>query len=77
MASNNGHKASEMFKGQVHLYKHLFAHIIDAMSLKWMVELGIADIIHNMVKPLHFQSWCPFYKLHQLKLEACRVSYAT
>ncbi|KAK7374620.1 hypothetical protein VNO80_08056 [Phaseolus coccineus] len=52
MASNDGSKASEIFQGQVHLYKHLFAHTIDVMSLKWMVELGIPDIIHNHGQPI-------------------------
>ncbi|KAL9297269.1 hypothetical protein ACSQ67_023165 [Phaseolus vulgaris] len=52
MASNDGSKASEIFQGQVHLYKHLFAHTIDAMSLKWMIELGIPDIIHNHGQPI-------------------------
>ncbi|KAK8466216.1 hypothetical protein PHAVU_008G032600 [Phaseolus vulgaris] len=55
MASNDGSKASEIFRGQVHLYKHLFAHTIDAMSLKWMVELSIPDIIHNHGQPITFQ----------------------
>ncbi|KAL9297270.1 hypothetical protein ACSQ67_023166 [Phaseolus vulgaris] len=55
MASNDGSKASEIFRGQVHLYKHLFAHTIDAMSLKWMVELSIPDIIHNHGQPITLQ----------------------
>ncbi|XP_068487507.1 flavonoid 4'-O-methyltransferase-like [Phaseolus vulgaris] len=55
MVSNDGSKASEIFRGQVHLYKHLFAHTIDAMSLKWMVELSIPDIIHNHGQPITFQ----------------------
>ncbi|CAJ1833389.1 unnamed protein product [Sphenostylis stenocarpa] len=52
MASSNGRKASEIFQGQVHLYKYFFAHTIDAMSLKWIVELGIPDVIHNHGQPI-------------------------
>ncbi|WVZ04792.1 hypothetical protein V8G54_018138 [Vigna mungo] len=52
MASNNILKASEIFEGQVHLYKHLYAHAVDCMSIKWMVELGIPDIIHNHCQPI-------------------------
>jgi len=52
MASNNGLKASEMFEGQVHLYKHLHAHAVDGMSIRWMIELGIPDIIHNHDQPI-------------------------
>ncbi|BAT83281.1 hypothetical protein LR48_Vigan843s002900 [Vigna angularis] len=52
MASNNVLKASEIFEGQVHLYKHLYAHAIDCMSIKWMIELGIPDIIHNHGQPI-------------------------
>ncbi|QCE12663.1 S-adenosyl-L-methionine-dependent methyltransferase [Vigna unguiculata] len=52
MASNNGLKASEIFEGQVHLYKHLNACPLDGMSLKWMIDLGIPDIIHNHDQPI-------------------------
>ncbi|XP_014497550.1 isoflavone 7-O-methyltransferase-like [Vigna radiata var. radiata] len=52
MASNNVLKASEIFEGQVHLYKHLYAHAVDCMSIKWMIELGIPDIIHNHGQPI-------------------------
>ncbi|BAT83282.1 hypothetical protein LR48_Vigan843s002600 [Vigna angularis] len=54
MTSNNVLKASEIFEGQVHLYKHLYAHAIDCMSIKWMIELGIPDIIHNHGQPISF-----------------------
>jgi len=52
MASNNDLKASEMFEGQVHLYKHLHSYALDGMSIRWMIELGIPDIIHNHHQPI-------------------------
>jgi len=52
MASNNGLKPSEIFEGQVHLYKHLNACPVDGMSLKRMIDLGIPDIIHNHDQPI-------------------------
>ncbi|KAK7390577.1 hypothetical protein VNO78_25886 [Psophocarpus tetragonolobus] len=51
MASNNGRNTSEIFEGQTLLYRHMFA-FVDSMSLKWMVELGIPDIIHNHAQPI-------------------------
>ncbi|KAL2329848.1 hypothetical protein Fmac_017429 [Flemingia macrophylla] len=53
MASNSGRKKSEIFQGQVLLYSILFG-AIDSMCLKWMVELGIPDIIHNHAQPITF-----------------------
>ncbi|MED6108355.1 Isoflavone 7-O-methyltransferase [Stylosanthes scabra] len=44
-------KASEMFEGQVVVYKHLYAYI-DSMCLKWCLELNIPDIIHNHGQPI-------------------------
>jgi len=70
MASKNGHKASEMFQGQVRLYKHLFAHIIDAMSLKWMVELGIPDIIHNHGQPITLPKLVSILQVSPTKVRA-------
>jgi len=52
MGSNHGCSANEIFEGQIHLYKHLYAHVLDSMSLKWMIELGIPDIIHNHHQPI-------------------------
>ncbi|CAJ1833346.1 unnamed protein product [Sphenostylis stenocarpa] len=51
MAPNNGRGASEIFQGQVLLYKSLYGHM-DAMTLKWFIELGIPDIIHNHGQPI-------------------------
>ncbi|KAK7394403.1 hypothetical protein VNO78_14931 [Psophocarpus tetragonolobus] len=51
MASNNGRNSSEIYEGQALLYKHTLG-FIDCMCLKWMVELGIPDIIHNHGQPI-------------------------
>ncbi|RDX98759.1 hypothetical protein CR513_18277, partial [Mucuna pruriens] len=51
MASNSGRKASEIFQGQVLLYRYLYAHV-DSMFLKCIVELRIPDIIHNHGEPI-------------------------
>ncbi|XP_020219983.1 isoflavone 7-O-methyltransferase [Cajanus cajan] len=53
MASNTGSKTSEIFQGQVLLYRNLYG-LVDAMCLKWMAELGIPDIIHNHGQPITF-----------------------
>ncbi|MED6157478.1 Isoflavone 7-O-methyltransferase [Stylosanthes scabra] len=44
-------KASEVFEGQVVVYKHMHAYI-DSMCLKWCLELNIADIIHKHGQPI-------------------------
>ncbi|XP_021294631.1 probable O-methyltransferase 3 [Herrania umbratica] len=44
-------EASESFRAQAHLYKHIFNYI-DSMSLKCAVQLGIPDIIHNHGRPI-------------------------
>ncbi|MED6108352.1 hypothetical protein PIB30_023119 [Stylosanthes scabra] len=44
-------KASEVFEGQVVVYKHLYAYIY-SMCLKWCLELNIPDIIHNHGQPI-------------------------
>ncbi|XP_007025514.2 PREDICTED: trans-resveratrol di-O-methyltransferase [Theobroma cacao] len=44
-------EASESFRAQAHLYKHIFNYI-GSMSLKCAVQLGIPDIIHNHGGPI-------------------------
>ncbi|KAF1872943.1 hypothetical protein Lal_00016049 [Lupinus albus] len=52
MASdNNGYSASELFEGQVHLYRHIQNHL-NTQCIKWAIELGIPDIIHNHAQPI-------------------------
>ncbi|KAL2329844.1 hypothetical protein Fmac_017425 [Flemingia macrophylla] len=53
MASNSGRKASEIFRAQTLLYNHLNG-VIDTMCIKWIVDLGIPDIIHNHAQPITF-----------------------
>ncbi|XLR21127.1 hypothetical protein HN51_067921 [Arachis hypogaea] len=47
----SGRKANEIFEGQVHVYKHIFAYL-DSMCLKWCIELEIPTIIYNHEKPI-------------------------
>ncbi|GAU26012.1 hypothetical protein TSUD_64000 [Trifolium subterraneum] len=51
MSSENGCKASELFQAQAHLYNHILS-FLKPMSIKWVVELGIPDIIHNHGQPI-------------------------
>lgn len=52
MASKiNGYKASELFQAQAHLYRHIYG-FFSPMCIKWAVELGIPDIIHNHAQPI-------------------------
>ncbi|KAL2329867.1 hypothetical protein Fmac_017448 [Flemingia macrophylla] len=53
MASNYSRKTREIFQGQVLLYKNLYG-LVDSMCLKWLVELGIPEIIHNHGQPITF-----------------------
>ncbi|KAG7962414.1 hypothetical protein I3843_09G064900 [Carya illinoinensis] len=48
---NCGLEASELFRVQSHLYKHLFS-FIDSMSLGCAIQLGIPDIIHSHGQPM-------------------------
>ncbi|KAK7340647.1 hypothetical protein VNO77_21356 [Canavalia gladiata] len=67
MASKNGRKASEIFQGQVVLYKHLLA-FLDSMCLKWSVELGIPNIIHNHGKPITLSELVSILQIPQSKV---------
>ncbi|KAE9589705.1 hypothetical protein Lal_00021555 [Lupinus albus] len=51
MASKNDQSAIELLNGEAILHSQLFS-FIRPMCLKWAVELGIADIIHNHGKPI-------------------------
>nr|AKW47169.1 O-methyltransferase [Pueraria montana var. lobata] len=51
MASMNNQEAIELFEGQNILYMQIFAHL-KPLCLKWAVELGIPDKIHNHGKPI-------------------------
>ncbi|XLS56642.1 hypothetical protein HN51_006397 [Arachis hypogaea] len=47
----SGRKSNEIFEGQVHVYKHMYAYL-DSMCLKWCIELEIPTIIYNHEKPI-------------------------
>ena len=47
----NDQNETELFQGQALLYMQIFAYL-RPMCLKWAVQLGIADIIHNRGKPI-------------------------
>lgn len=51
MGSESGYKASELFQAQAHLYEHTLS-FLRPMSIKWALELGIPDIIHNHGQPI-------------------------
>ncbi|KAH1138808.1 hypothetical protein GYH30_028321 [Glycine max] len=51
MASMNNQEAIELFEGQNLLYMQLYGSLT-SMCLKWVVQLGIPDMIHNHVKPI-------------------------
>ncbi|KAJ1403944.1 Winged helix-like DNA-binding domain superfamily [Sesbania bispinosa] len=47
----NSQEAIELFQGQTLLYMNM-AGFLKSMCLKWAVQQGIADIIHNHAKPI-------------------------
>ena len=47
----NNQEAIELFEGQNLLYMQLYGSLT-SMCLKWVVQLGIPDMIHNHVKPI-------------------------
>ncbi|KAK7391804.1 hypothetical protein VNO78_20226 [Psophocarpus tetragonolobus] len=51
MGSMNNSEAIELFEGQNHVYMQIFGYL-KTMCLKWAVQLGIPDIIHNHGKPI-------------------------
>lgn len=51
MGSMNNQEAIDLFLGQNVLYMHMLAYF-KPMCLKWAVQLGIPDIIHNHAKPI-------------------------
>ncbi|XP_016504996.1 trans-resveratrol di-O-methyltransferase-like [Nicotiana tabacum] len=51
METDNVEAASELFKAQVHIYKHAFAYA-NSMALNCAIQLGIPDIVHNHKKPI-------------------------
>ncbi|KAL2321125.1 hypothetical protein Fmac_030094 [Flemingia macrophylla] len=51
MGSLCGDSASELFQAQAQLYRVMYS-FLNPMSIKWAVELGIPNIIHNHGQPI-------------------------
>ncbi|WVY96226.1 hypothetical protein V8G54_028377 [Vigna mungo] len=51
MGSIENQEAIDLFEGQNILYMQIFGHL-KPLCLKWAVQLGIPDIIHNHGKPI-------------------------
>ncbi|GLT36828.1 hypothetical protein SLA2020_111810 [Shorea laevis] len=49
--ANNGKQYSELLQAQAHVWNHIF-NFINSMSLKYAVDLGIPNIIHNHGCPM-------------------------
>jgi len=64
--------ANEIFEGQVHLYKHLHDHAVDGMSIKWMIELGIPDIMHNHDQPITLIELVSILQIPQTKVRGVK-----
>ncbi|CAL0312072.1 unnamed protein product [Lupinus luteus] len=69
MASNssNGSEETELYHAQIHLYKHVY-NFVSSMALKSVMELGIADVIHNNGKPITLSELASSLKLHPSKI---------
>ncbi|TMW86023.1 hypothetical protein EJD97_022054 [Solanum chilense] len=66
---DNVERASELFKAQAHIYKHVFAYA-NSMALNCAIQLGIPDIIHNHKKPITLPDLLSGLKLHSSKSNA-------
>ncbi|CAJ2655681.1 isoflavone 4'-O-methyltransferase-like isoform X2 [Trifolium pratense] len=58
---------SELYDAQIHFYKHIH-NIQSSMALKFAVELGIADAIHNHGKPMTLVELASTLKLNPSKV---------
>ncbi|KAK7252116.1 hypothetical protein RIF29_35849 [Crotalaria pallida] len=65
--TGNGSEEGELYHAQIHLYKHVY-NFVSSMALKSMMELGIADIIHNHGKPITLSELASALKLHPSKI---------
>ncbi|KAK7362791.1 hypothetical protein VNO77_04913 [Canavalia gladiata] len=66
MASMNEHKAIELFQAQAQLYRVMYS-FLNPMSIKWAIDLGIADIIHNHGKSITVSELLLALKVPQTK----------
>ncbi|KAL4382639.1 hypothetical protein AHAS_Ahas04G0253600 [Arachis hypogaea] len=66
MTSNNGRSASESFKAQALVYRHMFS-ILDPMCLKWIIDSRIPNIIHDHGKPITLSELVSILKIPSTK----------
>ncbi|XP_020977772.1 isoflavone 7-O-methyltransferase isoform X2 [Arachis ipaensis] len=64
-------KASEIFEGQVVVYKHLYAYL-DSMCLKWCLDLNMPDIIHNHGQPITLHHLASTLQVPPSKIDGVR-----
>ncbi|XP_015938477.1 isoflavone 7-O-methyltransferase [Arachis duranensis] len=67
-SNNNGRTASESFKAQALVYRHMYG-ILDAMCLKWIVNFRIPNIIHNHGKPITLSELVSVLKIPSAKVD--------
>lgn len=66
-STNGSSEESELYHAQIHLYKHVY-NFVSSMALKTVMELGIADLIHNHGKPITLPELASALKLHPSKV---------
>ncbi|QHO10189.1 isoflavone 7-O-methyltransferase isoform X1 [Arachis hypogaea] len=72
MTSNNGRSASESFKAQALVYRHMFS-ILDPMCLKWIIDSRIPNIIHDHGKPITLSELVSILKIPSTKVHRIDV----
>ncbi|XP_015962395.1 isoflavone 7-O-methyltransferase-like [Arachis duranensis] len=68
-SNNNGRTASESFKAQALVYRHMYG-ILDSMCLKWIVDFRIPNIIHNHGKPITLSELVSVLKIPSAKFDS-------
>ncbi|XP_057758059.1 isoflavone 7-O-methyltransferase-like [Arachis stenosperma] len=68
-SNNNGRTASESFKAQALVYRHMYG-ILDSMCLKWIVDFRIPNIIHNHGKPITLSELVSLLKIPSAKVDS-------
>ncbi|QHO09322.1 Isoflavone 7-O-methyltransferase [Arachis hypogaea] len=68
-SNNNGRTASESFKAQALVYRHMYG-ILDSMCLKWIVDFRIPNIIHNHGKPITLLELVSVLKIPSAKVDS-------
>jgi len=66
METQGEEHASQLLRAQTHIWNHIFK-FINSLSLKWAVELSIADIIHNYGQPMPLSQLIASLPLHHSK----------